>query len=172
MKKNPQNGFTLIELLVVVAIIGILASIVLSSLSTARLKGADAKIKAELANARAQGQVYYEANNSTYYTDATENFCTSQEGAFNILSSLSTLTTGAIVVNGSQDETNVHCNVYNDGWMIQVPLKQPDQVASGSGVDYWCVDSGGASKPEEQPAVGWVEDTDVDPPTGTPISCL
>ncbi len=62
MKSN--KGFTLIELLVVIAIIGILSSVVLASLNTARDKGADAAIKANLNGIRAQAEIVYDSANS------------------------------------------------------------------------------------------------------------
>jgi len=54
MKTNRKGGFTLIELLVVIAIIGILSSIVLVSLNSARQKGKDTHVIADIQQFRTQ----------------------------------------------------------------------------------------------------------------------
>ncbi len=67
MKKFPQNnqaGFTLIELLVVIAIIGLLGSIVMSSLSLARRKARDTQRVANLRVLRDALTAYHIDNGS------------------------------------------------------------------------------------------------------------
>ena len=51
---QKNKGFTLIELLVVVAIIGLLSSVVLASLNTARAKAQTAAVKLEFTQVEAQ----------------------------------------------------------------------------------------------------------------------
>lgn len=65
-KYKQSKGFTLIELLVVIAIIGILASVVLSSLSTARSSARDVKRITEARNMMASLELYRNTNNNMY----------------------------------------------------------------------------------------------------------
>ncbi len=61
-KINSHKGFTLIELLVVIAIIGILSSVVLASLNSARIKARDVKRQVEIKQIQTALELYYSEN--------------------------------------------------------------------------------------------------------------
>lgn len=63
-----KKGFTLIELLVVIAIIAGLASIVLVSLNSARIKSRDARRVGDIRQIQAAMLLYAEANSQVYPT--------------------------------------------------------------------------------------------------------
>ncbi len=139
MKKYLEQGFTLIELLVVIAIIGILSSVVLASLNTARGKGANAAIKSNLANMRAEAAIWYDDHTSTYLGLCADPIIVGQGAAAAVLVGGSALVASNSVAGSA---TNVVC--HTDGaqaWAVSSGLK----TAEGSNT-MWCVDSTGASK--------------------------
>ncbi len=69
MKK--QRGFTLIELLVVIAIIGILSTIVMVSLNTARSKARDSRRFSDIRQIQLALQLYFDKNAAYPATLAT-----------------------------------------------------------------------------------------------------
>uniref|UniRef100_A0A7V3J9E7 Type II secretion system protein n=1 Tax=candidate division CPR3 bacterium TaxID=2268181 RepID=A0A7V3J9E7_UNCC3 len=65
-----KKGFTLIELLVVIAIIGILAAMILASLSGTRSKARDATRKSDLRQVKLALEQYYQDQSPNQYYNA------------------------------------------------------------------------------------------------------
>jgi len=71
LRRRDGLGFTLIELLVVIAIIGVLASIVLASLNSARTKSRDARRVADIKQIQLALELYFDAQASPSYPATT-----------------------------------------------------------------------------------------------------
>jgi prepilin-type N-terminal cleavage/methylation domain-containing protein len=134
---HTTRGFTLIELLVVIAIIGILSSIVLSSLNTARNKGMDAGAKSTLSDARAQAQLFYGENNNKFVqliasaTDVCHPLANINALLYSAAQSEGITTVLGDTTGGPGKAV---CNSTPNGWAIELPLKDGT---------YYCVDWNG-----------------------------
>lgn len=151
MTKYLNKGFTLIELLVVIAIIGILSSVVLASLNTARAKGADAAIKANLAGIRSQAGIIYDN------TSAFIGVCTDPTIVRAVESAKTTAgVLGATRVNDTGLEGSATCIETNNGWSVEVPLKTTP-------TSFFCVNDVSIAVVNTATAITSATDTDCQP---------
>ena len=141
-----SKGFTLIELLMVIAIIGILASVVLGSLTRARTKADDAAIKSNLTNIRQMASIWYDDNGQLYATtDYSLGACPTAVSSGNIFADgkiFSAISSSYAKVGGS---SNSQCVASATAWAVAVVLKTSDGN-TGSNPDAWCVDSTGSAR--------------------------
>jgi prepilin-type N-terminal cleavage/methylation domain-containing protein len=142
MKKTSQRGFTLIELLVVIAIIGILASVVLASLNSARNKGADAAAISSITNMRAQAELVYDSVSPNSYATV----CADTSVVTALTQAASSL--GGTYVAASGDA--IRCFSDATTYSIEAKIKAG---ATASTWNYFCVDSSGKSIKTSTPAV-------------------
>jgi prepilin-type N-terminal cleavage/methylation domain-containing protein len=129
-----RKGFTLIELLVVIAIIGILATIVIVNVNSARNKAKDVTIKGTLESLRGAAELSYDTNgNYGSVCSAAAGSGLSSSGDFGRINS-------AIVAQGA----TVYCYMPTTSATSYAAWAGPLPSAGGA----FCVDSSGNAKNE------------------------
>jgi len=151
--KKGHRAFTLIELLVVIAIIGILSSVVLASLNTARSKGTDASIKSNLSQARAEAELHYDSNSNSYAAVCDS---TNAINIFDAATAAATALGGGAAASRDAvgSATVVACNDTATEWAMQSALKSPTTTT------YYCVDHTGATRESTTNMLTTTADTD------------
>jgi prepilin-type N-terminal cleavage/methylation domain-containing protein len=142
-KKSLNRGFTLIELLVVVAIIAILVSVVLVSLSNAKNKGADASVKTNLNTVRGESELFFSNNDNKFLPAGGSTFaiatCPLYNAAGTNMLSRDKSIAYAIAEATKRGGNGNSCYNSSTAWAVAVGLKT-------SATTSWCIDAGGASK--------------------------
>ncbi|MBM2817471.1 MAG: hypothetical protein HW401_61 [Parcubacteria group bacterium] len=149
---KPSRGFTLIELLVVIAIIGILSSIVLSSLNSARDKGSNAAVKADIAGVKVAALMYYDSSNH-YGTDlydvgpCNDPVKIATNTVFSDSNIVSQISGAQVAAGGASLNSCITTTTGTeaDAWAVAQQLKSDP-------TKFWCVDSTGMTKESTQTA--------------------
>lgn len=111
--------------LMVIAIIGLFASVVLTSLNSARLKGQDASVKANLVSARSQAELYWDSQKTNGKDGSYSGFCNSNV-VLNIINSTPKVKNTSLVCNDNKQKYAIYSLLNSGG--------------------YWCIDNLGQQK--------------------------
>ncbi len=149
--KNKKSGFTLIELLVVIAIIGILSSVVLASLNSARRKSRDARRVADLGQIRLALELYFDANRA-YPATLPSTLATTGCGGSPCIASVPNDPLNSAVYSYSGLGSGATCSGYHLGASLEestnpalnndVDAASSDAVCTGSVANFAGADAG------------------------------
>ncbi len=152
------RGFTLIELLVVIAIIGILASVILASLGTARDKALDAAIKENMLSIRTAAALYF-SDNGNYGDSFNDDDCPDSgingdkmfydTGGPQIDPQINHLIQQSELLYGGSFTGISSARCQSDSttkrYAVAMPMRIQDAVLP-TNIKYFCVDSNGTAK--------------------------
>lgn len=151
MQQQTLRGFSLIELLTVIAIIGILATIIVVSLSVARNKGTDAATKENLNTIRNQAELRHSNLGSYGVAVAVQGTAITAAPAYNaagtnffISDQQTNRALAAAIADG--DSAYYAIGVNGQSWAVAIETK--------SVTGYWCADSQGTGKVITTTALG------------------
>ena len=140
---KTNKGFTLIELLVVIAIIGLLSSVVLASLNSARVKARDARRTADIKQLQTAFELYFDSCKQYPATLAltASNGCPSGTTLASFINSISAdpLNTGTNVYTYSaKSDYTTYCITANyEGTAPAGASACPSGTTAGTGADYY-----------------------------------
>lgn len=123
-----KKGFTLIELLVVMAVIALLATMVLVSLKSVRLKARDTRIKADLEQIRNIAEMIFESYSS--YQQLCSGTSLNTNPAMVYGPQLGTLDSDINTQNGGKGKAT--CYASQDNYCVSAPLATVGHVCIGA----------------------------------------
>jgi len=126
-----KKGFTLIELLVVIAIIGVLAAIVMVSMSGATDKAKDARMKGDLAQVKSLAELI-NTDESSYASTCSGATSLGAAGT-NYATSLAAIATDITQLTGTTS-----CHADTTHYCVSVEL-----LTATAAADNFCIDSAG-----------------------------